>query len=237
MKNFSRILMAGAALAVLAGCATKRLPSEDLEVPILYPEEIAILKNPNIPSNSEEKYNAIKRLIKKVDFTFTREAKTINDLLYFGDGNYAKCMEHLSGIIAVKDPQVRRDLQCYARMLNLVASYEAGIDHTLDYQIRSVFTFIVKMKDMTDMKRELFAFFRKLNNLATLELKKEFQVLYERLKPYENHPYERRTFYYFDLISWLKSKITGRNFGDIVRERFDELVAGERKRAAASSRS
>ena len=39
------------------------------------------------------------------------------------------------------------------------------------------------MKDMTDMKRELFAFFRKLNNLATLELKKEFQVLYERLKP------------------------------------------------------
>jgi hypothetical protein len=158
-------------------------------------------------------------------------------LLYFGDGNYAKCMEHLSGIIAVKDPQVRRDLQCYARMLNLVASYEAGIDHNLDYQIRSVFTFIVKMKDMTDMKRELFAFFRKLNNLATLELKKEFQVLYERLKPYENHPYERRTFYYFDLISWLKSKITGRNFGDIVRERFDELVAGERKRAAASSRS
>lgn len=43
-------------------------------------------------------------------------------------------------------------------MLNLVASYEAGIDHNLDYQIRSVFTFIVKMKDMTDMKRELFAF-------------------------------------------------------------------------------
>ena len=158
-------------------------------------------------------------------------------LLHFGDGNYAKCMEHLSGIIAVKDPQVRRDLQCYARMLNLVASYEAGIDHNLDYQIRSVFTFIVKMKDMTDMKRELFAFFRKLNNLATLELKKEFQVLYERLKPYENHPYERRTFYYFDLISWLKSKITGRNFGDIVRERFDEMVAGERKRASASSRS
>ena len=86
MKNFSRILMAGAALAVLAGCATKRLPSEDLEVPILYPEEIAILKNPNIPSNSEEKYNAIKRLVKEVDFTCTREAKTINDLLYFGDG-------------------------------------------------------------------------------------------------------------------------------------------------------
>lgn len=150
-------------------------------------------------------------------------------LLYFGDGNYRKCMEHLAGIIAVKDPQVRRDLQCYARLLNIVACYEAGIDANLDYQIRSVFSFIMKMKDMTDMKRELFAFFRKLNGTASLELKKEFRYLYERLKPYEVHPYERRTFYYLDLISWLKSKITGRSFGEILRERFEEMVAAERR--------
>lgn len=149
-------------------------------------------------------------------------------LLYFGDGNYVKCMEHLADIIAVKDPQVRRDLQCYARMLNIVACYEAGIDTNLDYQIRSVFSFIIKMKDMTDMKRELFAFFRKLNSTATLELKGEFQELYNRLKPYEAHPYERRTFYYLDLTSWLESKITGRSFGDILRERFARLAEAER---------
>ena len=86
MKIFSRFLLAGAACALLAGCATKRLPSEDLEVPKLFPEEIAILKNPDLPANSKEKYDAIKSLIRKVDFTFTREAKTINDLLYYGDG-------------------------------------------------------------------------------------------------------------------------------------------------------
>lgn len=86
MKIFSRFLLAGAACALLAGCATKRLPSEDLEVPKLFPEEIAILKNPDISPNSKEKYDAIKSLIRKVDFTFTREAKTINDLLYYGDG-------------------------------------------------------------------------------------------------------------------------------------------------------
>ncbi len=76
----------GLAILVLAGCATKRLPSEDLEVPELYPEEIAILKNPSISTNSKEKYDAIKRLIAKVDFSFTREAKTIDTLLYHGDG-------------------------------------------------------------------------------------------------------------------------------------------------------
>lgn len=147
--------------------------------------------------------------------------------LYFGDGNFTKCMEHLSNIIAVKDPRIRRDLQCYARMLNLIASYEAGIDYNLDYQIRSVFTFVVKMRDMTEMKREIFTFLRKISGSAPFDLKKELKVLYDRLKPYEKHPYEKRTFYYLDLMTWLESKITGRNFGDIVRSRYADLVKSE----------
>ena len=73
--------------------------------------------------------------------------------LYFGDGNYTKCIENLSYIIAVKDHNIRRDLQCYARMLNLMALYDAGLDFNIDYQIRSVYSFIVKMKDMTEMKQ------------------------------------------------------------------------------------
>ncbi len=145
-------------------------------------------------------------------------------MLYFGDGNFAKCMEYLSGIISVKDPQIRRDLQCYARMLNIIASYEAGIDYNLDYQIRSVFSFIMKMRDMTEMKREVFAFLRKLGSAGPMGIKKELKVLYEHLKPYENHHYERRTFYYLDLMSWLESKITGRNFGDIVRSKFERIL-------------
>lgn len=149
-------------------------------------------------------------------------------LLYFGDGNYLKCMEYLSSIIAVKDPQVRRDLQCYARMLNLIASYEAGIDYNMDYQIRSVFTFVMKMNDMTEMKKEVFQFLRKLNNAGPLILKNELKTLYDHLKPYENHPYEKRTFYYLDLMSWLESKISGRNFGVIVRSKFEKIIENEK---------
>ena len=145
-------------------------------------------------------------------------------VLYFGDGNYAKCMEYLSEIIAVKDPNIRRDLQCYARMLNILASYECG-STALESQIKSVFAFMVRMNDMTEMKRELFMLFRKIGGKEASDRKKEFEMLYERLKPYENHPYERRTFYYFDLTSWLKSKITGKSFGEILRERFSQTAA------------
>ena len=141
--------------------------------------------------------------------------------LYFGDGNYTKCIEYLSYIISVKDRNIRRDLQCYARMLNLMALYDAGLDFNIDYQIRSVYSFIVKMRDMTEMKEELLTFFKSFGNVNAIDLRKELKNLYDRLTPYENHPYERRTFYYIDLLSWLESKITGKSMGEIVRSRFE----------------
>ena len=66
---------------VLAGCAVKRLPSEDIEAPRLNSQLIGILKDPQLKANSKEKYDAIRALTKKVDFTFTRETKTINEYL------------------------------------------------------------------------------------------------------------------------------------------------------------
>lgn len=75
---------------LFSGCGSlfsdsERLPAEDLEVLQFYQREIAILKNPQIPANSKEKYEAAKSLVKKVDFTCTRETKTLNDIFFFGD--------------------------------------------------------------------------------------------------------------------------------------------------------
>ena len=70
---------------MISGCATKRLPSEDIEAPRLYASLIETLKDPRIPTNSKVKYDAIRALMKKVDFTFTRETKTINEFLAPGD--------------------------------------------------------------------------------------------------------------------------------------------------------
>ena len=66
---------------LLAGCAAERLPSEDIEAPKLNARLIRILKNPDIRPNSREKYEAMKELMKKVDFSFTRETRTINEFL------------------------------------------------------------------------------------------------------------------------------------------------------------
>ena len=140
--------------------------------------------------------------------------------LYFGNGDHRKCMEYLGRIIGTRDPQIRRDLQCYARILNLIASYEAGIDYNLDYQVRSVYLFLIKMNDMQQVQRAIMAFLKRLNSMYETTLKDELRQLYRRLKPLEHHPYERRTFYYLDILSWLESKLKGVPVAEVIRQRF-----------------
>ncbi|MBQ4278973.1 MAG: hypothetical protein IJC16_03335 [Rikenellaceae bacterium] len=171
-------------------------------------------------------------LIPRVEAYITRFAMQLNlhnkmllyykiACLYFGMGNYTKCIHFLGRITATRDPQIRRDLQCFSRMLTLIASYEAGIDYNLDYQIKSVFRFLVKMNDMNQVQREMLSFLKKLNSIYESDVKEQLAVLYERLKPYENHPYERRTFYYLDVLSWLESKMSGRSVAEIIRQKFE----------------
>ena len=139
--------------------------------------------------------------------------------LYFGDMNYSKCLEYLAEILETKDPQIRRDLQCYSKILKLIASYAAGIDLNIDYQIRSVYSYLVKMNDLHQVQREMLRFLKNLNNIYEYELKQELKNLYERLKVYENHPVERRTFFYLDILTWLESKITGVPMNIIIKNR------------------
>lgn len=140
--------------------------------------------------------------------------------LYFGNGDYDACMSYLKRIISTRDPLIRRDLQCYARILNLICSYESGSDYNIDYQIRAVYVFLDKMNDLQQVQKEMMHFLKRLNSVYASDLKEAFRKLYETIKPYEHHPYERRTFYYLDVLSWLQSKVEGIPVGEVIRRRF-----------------
>lgn len=140
--------------------------------------------------------------------------------LSFGDGDWERCMGFLSKITLRKEPQIRRDLQCYAKILQLIASWESGKDEHLDSQIRSVYAFLSKMNDLGGVQREMLAFLRRLPGMYQSDFQSELRTLYNRLKPYGQHPYERRTFYYLDILSWLESKLTGRTIAEVIRTRY-----------------
>ncbi len=86
MKKLLSSLSFVFAVIIFAGCQSyNKLPSEDIEVLDKYADTIAILRNPKIPANSKEKYDAARYLIKHVDLHFTRETRTVNNLFYYRD--------------------------------------------------------------------------------------------------------------------------------------------------------
>lgn len=139
--------------------------------------------------------------------------------LFFGNGNYKGCIKYLHRIISVKDPKFRRDLQVFSRILNLIASYEIGDDETLDRQIKSVYSFVLKSNDMQAVQKAIINFLKRLPYTYANNFKSELKTLYDELKPLENDPYQRRPFFYLDIISYLESKLESEPIAEIRRKK------------------
>ncbi len=139
--------------------------------------------------------------------------------LYFGLGDNKTCIQYLKRIINNKNLKMREDLMCFARVLSLVAHYEAGMDYHLELQLKSTYKFLLKMDDLHEVQKEMIKFLRNLVNIYPHELRTEFQKLYDDLKKYEDHPYEKRAFLYLDILSWLESHLQNKPVSQVIREK------------------
>ncbi len=139
--------------------------------------------------------------------------------MYFGISDYKNCILYLNKIIANKELEMREDLLCFSRVLNLVAHYEAGLDENIDVLIKTTYKFLIKMNDLQHVQRKMIDFLKSLTDLYPSELKGAFKKLHAELKKYENHPYEKRAFLYLDIISWLESNIEGIPIAKIIQRK------------------
>jgi len=139
--------------------------------------------------------------------------------IYFGTEKYTESIFYLEKIINNKNLYVREDLACFARLLCLIAHYETGKDFNLESQLKSTYTFLIKMNDLHEVQKEIIRFLKKLNSIYPSDIKKEFIRMKERFIELEKNKYEKRAFLYLDIISWLESKIENRKISDIIKEK------------------
>jgi hypothetical protein len=139
--------------------------------------------------------------------------------LYFGSGDNGKAIDYLNKIIHWKI-DLRTDLQCYARLLHLIAHYELGNYDLLEYLLKSVYRFMAKMKNLNVVEEAVFSFLRKSFKLSPAKILVEFKVLKNKLDKLEKNPLETRSFLYLDIKSWLESKIRNIPVQAVRREKF-----------------
>lgn len=139
--------------------------------------------------------------------------------LYFGSGNSSKAVDHLNVIINSRNPDYREDIQCFARILNLISHYELGNMQLVEYQAKSVYRFLLKAGDLHEVQKLVLQFIRKMPYMTPNLVKKEFIALKKNLEQVKTLPYEQRPFLYLDIISWLESKIQGKKLEQIIKEK------------------
>ena len=149
--------------------------------------------------------------------------------MYFALDDYEKCIVYLDKIIKDKNLKMREDLQCFTRVLNLMAHYEAGYDYHLEKIIRNTYKYLLKMNDLHEVQKALIRYVRNLENIYPHDIKDSLKKLYKELKKFENDPYEKRSFLYLDILSYLESKIERKPLRDIIKEKAISLNRKEKQ--------
>ena len=140
-------------------------------------------------------------------------------MLCFGSADYNRCIDYLQIIINDKN-NLRYDLQCYARVLHLMAHYELGNDMLMEPLSKSVYRFMAKMKNLTAVEEAMFKFLRQSLPLSPRHLKPEFEKLLNTIKHLEKNRFQTRSFAYIDTISWVEGKVYNKPMGTVIHEKY-----------------
>ena len=98
MRIFQKtlLLLTMTAGLILSGCASQpdKMLSEDIEILEVFAPEIRVLMDPRLPTNSQEKYLAAKKLAEGVDFSLTRSVETLEKIFLVRDALITRSVEY-----------------------------------------------------------------------------------------------------------------------------------------------
>ena len=134
---------------------------------------------------------------------------------YFGLGDYKNCLLWINKIRNELPLNLRPDLDSEMRMMNIIVHYELGNADIIPHLVISYYRFLRKKSSLSRPEKLLLIFLKKLPDISTEEslidkmtgLKKQF------ILPESN----TSLLQFFDLTSWIESKIEKRKFSEIVK--------------------
>lgn len=140
--------------------------------------------------------------------------------LYFGSSNFNTAIKWLNLIIHEPDTDLREDLHSFARILRLICYFELGDYEMIEMNIRATYRFLLKKQNFVKYHRLIMRFLRDMQNVMSVnEVIEKFKDLKIQMERLQKDRFERRVFIYFDIISYLESKIENKTIQQKVKEK------------------
>jgi hypothetical protein len=126
--------------------------------------------------------------------------------IYFLKGNYSKSLKWVNEIVNANFGETRNELQCYARLLNLVIHFELNNIIVLRYAVDSCRRFFKKKKLSGGFENELLALFSRLSVAPAKEYRQIFERSYCEINS-KHATYAEKAMDYIDIKGWIEGKI------------------------------
>ncbi len=140
--------------------------------------------------------------------------------LYFGVGDYINSLKYVNKVINDKELKIREDLQCFARILNLLIHYELGNYDLIDYAVKSTQRYLSRKNKLN--KFELVTL-NHIRNLINADVDEDIAFIFTEWKnelvSISADVIELKAFEYIDLISWIDSKLLKKDFAELVQSK------------------
>lgn len=139
---------------------------------------------------------------------------------YLSSGDYGKSLHWINRLLNTGTPSEGIDVYGFAMLLRLVLHYEMQHFDVLPYLIKSTIRFLSVRRRLMRFEETVIAYLKKLPLAGRQEeILRSFSDLKNALEQLSSDPQERQAFGYFDLLSWLDSKLSGRTFTEVIRNK------------------
>lgn len=139
-------------------------------------------------------------------------------VFYFASERHSDARFYLNKLLNDSD-RLRSDLKGYARILSILIDYDTGEEQYFEQKLKAAYDFIVYEENLGRVQQVFLDFLGKIGSIYPQDLKKGFMSLKAEIEKVNDGDFSRKTLLYFDLMSWIDSKIEGRSFAEMVREK------------------
>ena len=140
--------------------------------------------------------------------------------LYFGANNFKTAIKWLNKIINEREVALREDIHSFSRILRLISYFELGDEELIEYSIKSTYRFLLKKGTLQQYHNLILSFLKNAKHLSSKQKQiAAFSKLKNQMLELKTSRYEKRAFIYFDIISWLESRIENRTVEEVIKEK------------------
>jgi len=140
---------------------------------------------------------------------------------YFGAGEYRRALRYINYIMNNNYLELREDMQCFTRILNLMVHYELGNVFVLESGVLHAKRFLKQKGYFFAYEKCLLVFFKKAAMLKLDTRKEEAKALLSLkngLKAVPHNKYTNNFDEYFHFMWWIESKLAHKPFAEMVQE-------------------